>query len=204
MVLLFSVSLSYLIGSIPTGFLFAKFIKKVDIRKHGSGNVGATNVLRTVGKVPAVLTLAIDISKGYFVVAFLARTVYTRDMGLTYPQYVMVMGLAVVIGHIWNVFLRFKGGKGIATSGGVLLGACPKLLLAGVCAWLLIFILTRIVSIASIIASASIPAASYFISCDNSIRLLAILLAAMTIAKHQDNIKRILKGEEKKISFGKK
>lgn len=185
--------LAYLIGAIPTGYLLARITKKVDIRQHGSGNIGATNVLRTVGKSAAIFTLFFDILKGYFAVKFLPALAHCQG-------HVFILGLIVIAGHNWPVFLKFKGGKGVATSAGVLLAICPKLLLIGLAVWVLVFILTKIVSISSIISAAAIPAAALLFQYPSGVGVLTSALAALTILRHSANIKRLLKGEEKRVS----
>jgi len=192
--------IAYLIGAIPTGYLFAKSKKDIDLRRHGSGNVGATNVLRTVGKLAALLTLIIDIFKGFAVVTLLPKVTYDASMSVSYDQFLAALGLCVVIGHVWAIFLKFKGGKGVATSAGVLLGLCPKLLLVGLGVWILVFALSRIVSLASIIAAISIPAGSWFFGYPNAIRLMVVALAVLILVTHRSNITRLLKREEKKVS----
>lgn len=191
---------AYLMGSIPTGYLLAKATKNIDLRKQGSGSTGATNVFRTTGKAAALLTLLIDIFKGFVVVTYLAETMYNFRIGLIYPQYLTVMGLCAISGHNWPLFLDFKGGKGVATSAGVLLGLCPKLVIVGLGIWLLAFIFTKIVSISSIVAAIAIPLASYFFEYDESVRALTIALAVLLIIRHHQNIKRLIKNEEKKIN----
>lgn len=193
-------SIAYLIGSIPTGYLLAKSRKDIDLRRHGSGNVGATNVLRTVGKFAALLTLIIDIFKGFAVVALLPKVAYNTGINLSYAEFLAILGLCVVIGHNWTIFLKFKGGKGVATSAGVLLGLCPKLLLVGLVVWLLVFALSRIVSLASIIAAISIPIGSWYIEYPNASRFMVAVLGVFILITHRSNINRLLKREEKKVS----
>jgi acyl phosphate:glycerol-3-phosphate acyltransferase len=196
--LFFAMFIAYLIGSIPTGYLFAKY-KNIDLRQHGSGNVGATNVFRAVGKIAALFTLLIDAFKGFVVVTFLAEVLYSFRMNVSYPDYQVVLALCVIAGHNWPIFLSFKGGKGVATSAGVLLALCPKLLLVGFCVWLLVFIFTKIVSISSIISVITISVASYFFDYAGVVRFLAVILAVLAIARHRANIKRLIKKEEKRI-----
>jgi glycerol-3-phosphate acyltransferase PlsY len=199
MQLALSVIGAYLIGSIPVGFLVARYGKKIDLRTQGSGNVGATNVYRTAGKLPALFTLIFDILKGYACVTVLGRAAYHESMGIGMTPYLSLMGLCVVIGHNWTVFLRFRGGKGIATSAGVLLGLCPALLLIGLVSWVAVFTATRIVSIASLLAAAIIPAATLLVPTRISIQLLTFALSVLTIYRHKKNIKRLMTGEEKEL-----
>lgn len=191
--------IAYLVGSIPTGYLFAKY-RDIDLRRYGSGNVGATNVLRAVGKLAAFSTLVIDMLKGFIVVTLIADMTYTFRMNINYAQFQSVLALSAVIGHNWPIFLNFRGGKGVATSAGILLALCPKLLLLGFCVWLLVFILTRIVSISSLISAVTIPFMSYVFGYRLSIRFLTIALAIFTIIRHWPNINRLVRKEEKKIS----
>jgi len=155
-----SLVVAYLIGSIPTSYIFTKIIKRTDIREHGSGNVGATNVFRIAGKVPAILVLVLDIFKGAFAVGFLPQIFFNSatspDMSL--EGYKILLGICVIAGHIWSVFLKFSGGKGVATTAGVLLLLAPKALAASALIWVIVFVIFRIVSIASI--SASFPSRS--------------------------------------------
>ncbi|MCX5716167.1 MAG: glycerol-3-phosphate 1-O-acyltransferase PlsY, partial [Candidatus Omnitrophica bacterium] len=181
--------LAYLIGAIPMGYLLTRVTKKIDIRQHGSGNIGATNVLRTAGKTAAVITLIFDILKGYFVVQFLPSLLQCQE-------YVFVLGFIVIAGHNWPVFLKFKGGKGVATSAGVLLALCPKLLLIGLAAWILVFAFTKIVSVSSIISAAAIPTAALLLQYSPNVRIFTAAVAILTILRHSENIKRLLKGEE--------
>ncbi|MBU0605542.1 MAG: glycerol-3-phosphate 1-O-acyltransferase PlsY, partial [Candidatus Omnitrophica bacterium] len=153
-----SLLLAYLIGSFPTSYLFARTIKGIDIRKVGSGNAGATNVLRSVGKVPALVTLAIDILKGWMVVTIIANYFYAYDIDLLYDAYRGLMGITVVCGHIWPVFLKFRGGKGVATTLGVAIGLTPFALIPSALIWFLVFYITNFVSLASIMALILFPA----------------------------------------------
>ena len=157
--LLISLILAYLIGSIPTSFIFTKILKRVDIRKEGSGNVGATNVFRVVGKIPALLVLTLDIFKGSFAVLFLPEFFFNNTIGISIgPEvYRILLGLLVIGGHIFCVFLKFKGGKGVATTAGVMLVLAPGILISSLAIWILVFFAFRIVSVASIISSVFLP-----------------------------------------------
>lgn len=192
--------ITYLIGSIPTGYLIAKFTKRIDLRRQGSGNIGATNVLRVIGKLAALSTLIIDILKGFIAVTFWADMAYSFRMNITYTQYLAVLGACVVIGHSYSLFLDFKGGKGVATSAGVMLALCPRLLLIGLCVWALAFISSKIVSVSSLSAAVAIPVASYFFDYPRAIRLLVAVLAVLIIVRHKENIKRLAKKEEHRWS----
>jgi len=190
--------IAYLVGSIPTGYLFAKY-KNIDLRLHGSGNVGATNVFRAVGKLAALITLIIDVLKGLIVVSVLADMLYSFRIDMGFTHYRAVLALCVVAGHNWPVFLKFKGGKGVATSAGVLLVICPKALLIGLCIWVFVFICTKIVSLASIMAAVAMPISTYFYTYSFTTRYLTIALAILLIMRHRTNIKRLISKEEKRI-----
>src|SRR3989338_8769918 len=152
-----SVLLAYLIGSFPTGFVLTKSLKGIDIRQVGSKNAGATNVLRTAGKIPALITLIIDILKGFLVVAVLAPLLYPSIRELDYDFYRIFLGLVAVCGHIWPVFLGFKGGKGVATTIGVGLVIAPVALVVSLFIWTAAFSMTKYVSLSSIISLIIFP-----------------------------------------------
>jgi len=201
---------SYFIGSIPTAYLFGRILKGIDIRKLGSGNVGATNALRVLGKGPAIAVLVLDILKGFFVVVFVGNIVVANSNYSSEILLRTILGLAVIMGHNWTVFLGFKGGKGIATTLGVLLGLAlviPGLkLVLGlvVLVWLLIFLFVMIVSFASIVAAISLPLFMLLFRQDTTLILLSILLCGFVILRHKSNLKRIFQGKEPRINFKKK
>jgi len=199
--LVISFLLAYLIGSIPTSFIFAKILKKTDIREHGSGNVGATNVFRVVGKVPAILVLFLDIFKGFFAVYFLSDFFFNNAIGLGvgFEAFRILLGLFVIGGHVWSVFLKFKGGKGVATTAGVLLVLAPKILLASLLVWIAVFIALRIVSAASIAAAVFLPVFAVLFRQSIYLVLFCVLICIAGTYKHKANIKRLLRGEEKKL-----
>jgi len=178
---------SYFLGSIPTGFLWAK-ARGVDIRTAGSGNIGATNVMRTLGKGPGIAVLVIDAVKG-LVPVFFAPRIFDGDSNLS-----IVCCVAVIAGHNWTCWLKFKGGKGIATSAGALLAFLPVPLLCALGLWLVVFALSRYVSLASIAAAAALPVATWFWRRD--LVWFASLIGALAIYKHKANIQRLLAGTE--------
>jgi len=195
-----SLILAYLLGSIPTGFILARVLGKIDIRNAGSGNVGATNVYRTVGKLPGVITLLIDIAKGAIAAGFLTAYFYKWNIPLEPEPYRILAAASVISGHNWTPFLNFKGGKGIATSAGALAVICPKILGLVVLVWVIIFALTRIVSIASIVASVFFLILAAFKG-NFAFTLFAIILCLISIFKHRSNIMRLVRGEEKKLTL---
>lgn len=195
-----AVVVAYLLGSIPTGFLVAK-AKGLDIRSVGSGNIGATNVFRILGKPAGIFVLVIDGLKGY------TACTWASDLILQYfatqnndPEYLrIVAGIFAVLGHNYTCWLRFKGGKGIATSAGVLAGLVPWALIIILTIWIVVFALTRYVSLGSIAASFTLPFATWL--CGYSPKLIAItaLMGALAIYKHKGNIQRLLQGTESRI-----
>jgi len=193
---------SYLFGSIPTAYIFAKSYKGIDIRQHGSGNVGATNVFRVLGKGPGSLVLALDIVKGIIPVVL-----FSQLLGLTEIWQLILIALAAVAGHNWTVFLRFKGGKGIATSLGVLIGLTIKIaVLRPVLFWTLLvflasFLATGFVSLSSILASIFLPVFMVLTAQPFELVFLGVIFCLSVVIRHRPNIKRLLQGQEPRVSF---
>lgn len=201
--LIAAVILSYAIGSFPTSYIITKAISGNDIRKSGSGNAGATNVLRTVGKLPALVTLVLDMLKGAVAVTLVGDFFYGYGVDLDYNFYRGLLGLIVVCGHIWPVFLKFKGGKGVATTIGVGFALAPNVLWPTIAIWVAIFLLSNYVSLASIIALVSFPVIAVIMNVQIYIVLFSILISGLSIYKHKDNIDRLLNGRENKIKISK-
>ncbi|RJP28661.1 MAG: glycerol-3-phosphate 1-O-acyltransferase [Candidatus Omnitrophota bacterium] len=201
------ITVSYLIGCIPTAFIFGK-IKGIDIRRSGSGNIGATNALRVLGKGAGISVLVIDILKGFIAVAFIGDIFITRS-GFA-PGFIrIIFALAVIAGHNWTVFLNFKGGKGVATTLGALFGLASGLpglnlvLILAIATWVIVFLISRIVSLASIISGLSLPVYMAIFIQDKAIIILGGVLSFLVISRHKSNIKRIFQGTEKRINFRK-
>jgi glycerol-3-phosphate acyltransferase PlsY len=188
-----AIGLSYLVGSVPTGYLIARYVKGIDIRSHGSGNIGATNVWRTLGPGWGLVSLAGDTTKG--IVAVLLG----RAFGV--PGVELLTAAAALAGHGWSVFLRFQGGKIIATSLGVLIMLPPVALATAAAVWIAVMALTRYVSLASIIAVSSVPLAFALGEAGWRHVLFGFFLALVAVYKHRANIDRLLKGKESKFSF---
>ncbi|MFA5146398.1 MAG: glycerol-3-phosphate 1-O-acyltransferase PlsY [Candidatus Omnitrophota bacterium] len=189
---------AYLIGSIPASFILAKAVKGVDIRDHGSGNVGATNVLRVAGKVPAVIALILDILKGVISVTVIAGYSYQFLPDVEYDFYRPLLGFVTICGHVWPVFLNFKGGKGVATTLGVVAVIAPLPFLLSGLVWLAVFVLTSYVSLASIVLDIFLPVFAVLLNESIYTVLFFILIAALSIYKHSGNIKRLVRGQESK------
>lgn len=191
----------YLIGSTPFGLLLSKLFGYGDIRKTGSGNIGATNVLRTGNKALAVATLLLDAGKGAFVPLVLSAMTYAPSAEITVEEVrvgLILTGLAAILGHCFPVWLKFKGGKGVATSLGVLLAAVPYAGLAACAAWLITAFAFKISSLAALVALATAPIFTYVIYGPAPAAICA-LITLLVWARHASNIKRLLKGEEPKI-----
>ena len=187
-------AVAFLLGSIPTGYLVAR-AKGVDIRQHGSGNIGATNVFRTLGKPLGILVFFLDALKGFAAVWLAVR------FGGPSAWPPILAAVAAIAGHNYTPWLGFKGGKGIATSAGVLIALMPWAVLAIAVVWFGVFFATRYVSLASICASAALPVAVgalWFYGCGGSGPLLgfSVLIAALAIWRHRSNIQRLMAGTE--------
>ena len=196
-------AVAYLLGSIPFGYLLVRFFRKEDIRAVGSGNIGATNVVRSGAKGLGVLTLLLDLAKGLVAVS-IARHLAPGTPG--YPSQLAVMAAVMaVVGHVFPVWLGFRGGKGVATALGVFLGLAWPIALALVGVFLVLVLISRIVSLASILAAALLPVFAMLLLPDRSPVFLAgvIFVALLVIVKHHANIQRLMAGTENRFG-GKK
>jgi len=198
--------IAYLLGSIPTGFLVAK-ARGIDIRAMGSGNIGATNVFRILGKVAGVLVLLADAAKGCVAVLVVAPAFCGWFNAPSTPMardwFGICAGTAAILGHNYTCWLKFKGGKGIATSAGVLaaLVTVPLLIILGI--WIMVFALTRYVSLASISAAFSLPFATWAVGKNWTLVLVTAALAVLAIYRHKANIRRLINGTENRIALKK-
>jgi glycerol-3-phosphate acyltransferase PlsY len=195
----------YLVGSVPTGYLMGRS-RGLDIRQHGSGNIGATNVWRVMGRSWGLVAFAADFLKG-FLPLFLLRTLAfpAGTNSWTVALLLVLCGLAAIIGHNYTPWLGFKGGKGVATSGGVLAALMPPVLGVALSLWIVATGLTRYVSVGSILAAASLaPLAWFFYPGQWILFGLACLAGALAIYRHASNIRRLLAGTESRIEFGRK
>lgn len=190
----FAILISYLIGSIPSGFLLTKYVMRKDVRQYGSGNIGATNVARVMGIKAGILVAVFDILKGYLGV-LIGQIIIGNDLSIV----ILFAAIAAIAGHDWSVFLGFSGGKGVATTFGVILRLYPLAFLIYALIWLLLVFMTRYVSLGSIIGSISLPLTLYFTSFNSSHIIFAALLSLFVMYTHKENIKRLLKGEENRM-----
>ena len=205
--ILVGIIINYLIGSIPTAYIFGRLLKGIDIRQYGSGNVGATNALRVLGKGVGVTVLALDIVKGFLPLLlwgdfFAARSVIKQ------PEIVyIILGVSCICGHNWTIFLNFKGGKGIATTLGMLLAIAVKVsglgLIIGLVLliWVSTFIISRIVSLSSLVAAVSLPVFMIIFRQPLTLIIASLLLSCFTIYRHKSNIQRLRQGKESAIRF---
>jgi glycerol-3-phosphate acyltransferase PlsY len=215
-----AIVLSYLLGSMPIGYLYAR-ARGVDLRKIGSGNIGATNVYRAFGKVPAIIIFCLDVAKGLAAVVFIARLgevwqaggpgtavaeVGVEGAGLPgggWEYTAVLCGLAAIGGHVTSVFMKFKGGKGVATAVGVFLGLVPLATVICLAVWAVLFGAFRYVSLGSIVGAAALPVMMWLVDRDGfkpgPVFYFALLVAAIVIVTHRANIRRLAKGKEHKI-----
>ena len=199
---------AYLIGSIPFGYILVRLFKKQDIRTTGSGNIGATNVARTAPAL-GIATLALDALKGFVLVWFLDRYILVHYQVAVLSRILLLslVALFAVLGHMFPVWLKFRGGKGVATAAGVFLALSPRAIGLSLLVFLVVFIVTRYVSLGSMLAAASFPVFAYIFErsahWDNGVLLgTSILISLLIILKHHENLRRLAKGTESK--FGKK
>jgi acyl phosphate:glycerol-3-phosphate acyltransferase len=186
---------SYLVGAIPTSYLVSRTFARIDLRQYGSGNLGATNLYRVLGWKYAVPVALFDIAKGAVPVLVFAPRASSSQL------YAVACGVAAIVGHVFSVFVRFRGGKGVATAAGVMLGLTPIALGVAAATWGLLLLLTGYVSLASIVAAAVLPIAVYLLDQPTTPELLWVsaLVAAGVILLHRRNIERLLKGTENRF-----
>ena len=187
--------LSYLLGSIPTGFICGKFLKNIDLREKGSGSTGATNVLRNVGKWPALFVFIIDVLKGFI-------SVEIANYFINDNYFEVLAGLIAISGHIWPIWLKGKGGKAVATGLGMFLALSLKVGFASFGIFLLIISKFKIVSLASIMAAISLPILMYLNigTVNHPFTIMSFIVSALVIWKHRANINRLIKGVEPTIN----
>jgi acyl phosphate:glycerol-3-phosphate acyltransferase len=189
---------AYLLGSIPFGWLIVKFFGGPDIRAIGSGNIGAANVARNAGRIPGLLTLLLDAAKGYLAVWLAAR--FTGNN----IRWMMVAGIFAVVGHMFTFWLKFHGGKGVATGLGVFLPICWQAVAAAAVLWLIVVIFWRYSSLGSISAAAALPGLVYVLYAPGHappefVTFGTLLICLLVILKHRANIERLITGSESRI-----
>jgi glycerol-3-phosphate acyltransferase PlsY len=198
--------IAYVLGSIPTSVWIGKVYYDLDIRKHGSFNAGATNTFRVLGKKPGIIVLLIDVAKGSLAVLL---PQFISDVSLDEERLVLIQiltAIMAVFGHVFPLFANFDGGKGVATSLGVIIGLHPPAALICLATFLIVFILSKYVSLGAIVASFMFPSLIIFVFQVESVwlRLFSVILAALVIITHKKNIRRIINGDESKMNLFKK
>jgi acyl phosphate:glycerol-3-phosphate acyltransferase len=198
---------AYLLGSIPTGFLVGR-ARGIDIRTVGSGNIGATNAMRVLGKPAGIFVLLMDAAKGFiacvlgvFIAAYFANGYYDMKTNANVaPQFAIIAGIFAVLGHNYTCWLKFKGGKGIATTAGVFLALAPWALLVALVVFILAILLTKYVSVGSIAAAIALPVTVWIMAPQNLfLGIVTTVLGALAIYKHKSNIQRLMAGTENRL-----
>jgi glycerol-3-phosphate acyltransferase PlsY len=184
---------AYLVGAIPVGYLVARLFGVTDIRRHGSGTIGATNVLRTAGWLPGVVTLAGDIVKGWAAVGLAGW------IGGATPVALAVGAVAAVVGNCWSIFLGFRGGKGVATGLGALLRLAPLAALAALPVFLVVVLTTRFVSLGSLMAAACVPFGALALGAPRAAVAGALAVVVIVVLRHHENIARLRAGTERRL-----
>jgi glycerol-3-phosphate acyltransferase PlsY len=194
---------AYLLGSIPFGLIAGRLAKGVDVREHGSGNIGFTNVYRVAGPVPGFIVLALDAGKGFLAVR-LPQLVYTDPARVPADAWVVVAcALVVILGHNWSIFLGFTGGKGIATGLGSVLAFTPGVALGVLAVWGVIVVATRYISLGSVVSVALYPPAVAIVYPGNTAYLaFGVVGASAVIFKHRSNLRRLMEGTERRVGGG--
>ena len=199
---------SYLMGSVPTSLLAGRLLKGIDIRQHGSGNAGATNTFRVLGWKAGLVVLLIDMAKGLIPTVWVAQAAGST-LGGEPMLYQIACGLAAVFGHIWTIFAGFKGGKGVGTGAGMIIGLAPVPVLICIVVFALVVGVTRYVSLGSILASITLPIVVWTqklmlgMAVSTPLLVLSVFIPALIIFTHRSNVGRLLRGEESKIQFKK-
>jgi acyl phosphate:glycerol-3-phosphate acyltransferase len=199
------VFIAYLLGSIPFGLILVRVVRGEDVRLSGSGNIGATNVARSGGAKLGAFTLVLDALKGFAAVEF-ARALSGRHPDLDSGLAAAMAALCAILGHVFPVWLKFRGGKGVATAVGAFAGLAPRAILAVLAIFLLVVLLFRYISLGSIVASAAFPILAYFLyrGSSSAAGLVVMFLASfLIIVKHKANIRRLLNGTESRFQFHK-
>ncbi|MBI4656184.1 MAG: glycerol-3-phosphate 1-O-acyltransferase PlsY [Elusimicrobia bacterium] len=189
--------LSYVLGGIPTGYIITRYLRGIDIRNYGSGNPGTANVYRTVGTWPGIITFLIDFAKG-LIPTLAAAHFYPDKYGI-----IITCGALAIAGHIWTIFLGFRGGKGVATSAGVFSALIPSPIAIAFIVFVIAVSITKHISIGSICAAFTLPAVSYGMNKPVPYTVMALIVCALIIFTHIPNIRRIIKGKELDYKFNK-
>ncbi len=204
-----AIIISYLLGSVPTAYIFGRLVKGIDIRKFGSGNVGATNALRVLGRGAGITVLLLDILKGFLAVVLLGSIFGARLTSISGEFLRLILGAACISGHNWTIFLGFKGGKGVAAALGVFIGLAVdiaglrQVLLLLVLTWLAVFLFSRIVSLASLATALALPWYLFLFKQSTLVIWFGIILSLLAIWRHKSNLVRLIQGKEPRLQFKK-
>jgi acyl phosphate:glycerol-3-phosphate acyltransferase len=193
----FLVIASYLLGAIPSGLIAGRALRGIDLRQHGSGNLGATNTFRVLGARIAAPVMVADLAKG-----FLPTALFPIIDGTDAWAWALAYGAAAIVGHVWPAYIGFRGGKGVATATGVFLALSPVAVAMALGAWLIVLRLSGMVSLASIVAAATLVGALVLTESRSEVMTLGILVATFVIYAHRGNIQRIIRGEEHRFGRG--
>ena len=205
MITVLLILIAYVLGSIPNALWVGKTFKNIDVREHGSKNTGSTNAARVLGPKLGIFTLILDILKGAlptYLGIVLGANLLTRMTGIDKLD-VIVIGMAAILGHTFSLFLKFKGGKAVATTLGVFLVLVPYAILILLVIFFVIFGLTKYVSLASIVSAVALPITVYLTTRHIPLTILGIIIGLLVIIRHKENIKRLINGTESKLSFSK-
>ena len=202
------VLLAYLTGAFPSAVWLGKTFYKIDVREFGSGNAGATNTFRVLGKKAGIPVLIMDIFKGWLSVNYISFLTNFPQSEEAIFEVQLAFGIAAVIGHLFPVYTGFRGGKGIATLLGLLVGLNPIAAITSIVVFIIVFLISKYVSLGSILASVAFPVVVFFIldqkDVNSSLELFSVFVPILTLITHQKNIERLVRGEETKVKFGKK
>lgn len=195
--------LAYILGSVPNALWIGKVFKGLDIREHGSRNAGSTNAARVLGVKLGILTLILDVSKGLVptLIAILLRVDFFQNLTKILNFDYVLVGICAILGHVFSMFMNFKGGKAVATTLGVFLILVPKAILFAAIVFFVVFAISRYVSLSSILAAISLPIFIYFLYQQTIYVILGILIAILIVVKHRSNIERLKNGTESKFSL---
>lgn len=189
---------SYLLGSIPSSYLAARAVRGIDLREHGSGNLGATNTFRVLGPGVAAPVMLFDVLKGFLPAALFPRWSTAGDW-----RWALAFGAAAILGHVFSIYMRFRGGKGVATGAGVFLALAPLAVAVALGVWLLVLRVGGMVSLASVIAAATLAATLFLVEDRPEVLMLGSAIALFILVSHRSNLRRILRGEEHRFGRGK-
>ena len=205
MITVLLILIAYVLGSIPNALWVGKTFKNIDVREHGSKNTGSTNAARVLGAKLGIFTLILDILKGAlptYLGIVLGADLLTRMTGIDKLD-IIVIGMAAILGHTFSLFLKFKGGKAVATTLGVFLVLVPYAILILLVVFFVIFGLTKYVSLASIVSAVALPITVYLTTRHIPLTILGIIIGLLVIIRHKENIKRLINGTESKLTFSK-